>query len=1368
MKLDNETRKTSMTLEKQKQTITELRDEVKLQKYQCEQLEKEKSKLTSEANDKEKILALEYKELLEKSYSQNKTLESSLLHLKSELSLSESLRNELEERIAGNELELSALEDRNLHLQEEIETCSGTIKKLSDQEKNLLTENKYLEESVKNISDENKHLKDCCEKVQQCLATTKTTVAEKDRENNILQKKVLSDRETIHTLRNVALNSKSEMNDLRCQAVENSQNLEKVNKELEHERNTVSTLAEDKTDLEELYRLSQNLEVNIEKDLEYTRLQINKIRNENLDLKKENTSLHCKIQQEENTTKDLKSNIRTLSVEKLEINNMLTEIRRNHEQAKEDLYRVCSTVAKVNKTTKTVLNQIHAHVSESHLDIYSNEQDKNIEPSCSSLEPSVRCERSTTEAVCEELVTLEMTLSQIDSIFKRIITLETTLEKKINELTLVNKRLNDHNEKQLEEARILYENQENLVQKNNQLQTEKMQLAKEFKKVEEMLSNECTTTTEISEELSTLKDEKQRLCENNNELEVRLEQCIRENNDLNANEEKLKQEIQTLFEERNSSETRYATLCQEKREVDETAFKRKEQVLVLESDLKASVEFSEILEKRLTEEGDNSTRLRLRVETLDSQICGLEDDLKASLSQIKDMNFKVEFMNEEIRQTSFVLCEKEKEIARLNQELTRNDEKLKNSSIQVENYKTVYEDVINCQKETDEKLQQTELLLKRSENFLHQEKQLTNDLTLEKDNIEKELQSTIVKLQERVDKLMCEISVVVANEQTTKEDLESADDVIKQLENKTQEQLLQIKECEEQRKTTEVELGNLKLKYTATLAELDKMRNENEKLHEEKQELQHGIEELQAKITLHDQDRKQNLEEIRKLEIQFADEQKAKQIRQSALSTLQRDLESLKKQNSEKEKQIKSIMENKTAEIKQISEKLVEEKNKTKELQSNLNLERVEKNNLEQTSEDVSQEIFTLCQSVVKDFKSTEVERSCDHSLLEGDSDSVTDLFKMIGVVRSSHTLVKGQTDLLNKKIQELNKKIEETGKENDTLLVEKTQLEDALCRVQKECDIIQVDRNSLVKALETTHHDLDLKSSKIEALEDEINKLQQQGKHLKEAVKAKEEEYIVLCTKKEVMDKNRVSLEEEVSRLQSKLGNVIIELTSAKTTNEVLESENSELIAANSSLMNDNVSLQNKLNEAEKQVKKRLENLSQKENEILTLKAEISTAKKQIIATETSLQEQQSNTSRLKDDLKELERQKYDLENEMNSLRKLNEQMENVHKDLQLANSQIQADNSQIKRELECERTENLMKTASLRGDLEKAFTSVEKQNCKLSQVQNEKDAVQNQLLEAEKELKVLMEDNANIAHQMNQIKGTDKDELLTVRCQV
>jgi chromosome segregation ATPase len=608
----------------------------------------------------------------------------------------------------------------------------------------------------------------------------------------------------------------------------------------------------------------------------------------------------------------------------------------------------------------------------------------------------------------------------------------------------------------------------------------------------------------------------------------------------------------------------------------------------------------------------------------------------------------------------------------------------------------------------------------------------------------------------------------MANWQTTKKDLESAEDTIKQLENKVKDQLLQIEECEGKRKTNEVDLCNLELKYTSTLAERDQICNGNEMLHKEKQELQNIIESLQARITLHDQDREQKLAEIKKLEIQFADERKAKQIRQSALSTLQKDLHSLKKQNSEKEKEIECIIEKKTAEIKQISEKLVEERNKSEELQSHLNSVTLEKKKLEDRNEDISQEISTLCQSLVKDLKSTELEKSCDHSLLEEDSDGVTDPSKMIDIVRSSHALAKGQIDLLSIKILELTRTVKETGKENETLLVAKTQLEDALCRLQKESETIQVDRNSLVKELQTSRRDLELKSSKIEALENGIDELQQQKKQLKEAIEVKEEEYIVLHTKKEVMDKKRVSLEDEVGRLQSKLGNTIIELTNVKTINDVLESNSAELISANSSLLDGNVSLQNKLNEAEKQSEKLLEQLSLKENEITKMKTETSMAKKEKIATEKSLEQKESEISHLKDDLKELEKHKCDLENERSDLKKINKQMENVYEDLQLTNSQIQADNSKMKRELECERAENLTKTTSLQSELGKALTSLEEQNCKLSQLQDEKNVVQNQLLEAEKELTVLMEDNANMKHQMYRNKETDKDELLTIKCQV
>ncbi len=717
MKLDSETKRTLMTLgelEKQKQLIIELKDEVKLLKHQCEQLQNEKSKLTNAAKAKEKRLELECEELLEKSHSQNKSWESTLLHLKSELRLSESLRNDLEQRVAGNEVDLSVLEDKNLQLQAEIETGVETIKELSDQENKHTTENKNLKESVKDLSSENKRLKNCYENVQQRLEIMKTTLAEKDRENNILQKKILSGKENIYTLRNVALNPKSEMNDLKCKALENTQNLEKVNNELAHERNALSTLTEDKTNLEELYRLSQNVEIDVKKDLQDARLQINEMRNENLNLRKENTSLHCRLQQGEKTVKDLKFHNQTLLVEKLEIDNMLTEERRGLEKANEDLHRVCSIVAKISTTTSTMLNEIRANVSETHLDIYSPEEEKNNGPSYSSLKP-VMYESPTTDVVFEELRTLEMALRQIDSSF-------TILRNNIDELTLVNKRLSDQDEKQKQKAKSL---QKNMLEKNDELEAQNKELAKlcekqkeECKRVEELLSNECTITTQISNELSTLEDKKRTLCEKNNELEESLDQCVNENVNLTTKHRELEQAIQAMSEKLSSLERSYATLCQEKREIDATDLKRKEQIHALENDLEASVEFSEILEKRFTEESDNNTELRIKVETLESQVCDLQDNLKTSFGQIKEMNSKVAHMSEEIRQTGFVLSVKEKEISRLCEELKRNDGKLKKSSIEMKNCKTTNEDIIRCKKETEEKLERTEILLKQSEKLL--------------------------------------------------------------------------------------------------------------------------------------------------------------------------------------------------------------------------------------------------------------------------------------------------------------------------------------------------------------------------------------------------------------------------------------------------------------------------------------------------------------------------------------------------------------------------------------------------------------------------------------------------------------------------
>lgn len=1357
MELDNEKKTTTLiaseNLEKQMEIINDLRDEVKRQKQHCEQLENEKSKITNEAKDKEMRLELEYEELLEKYHTRSKSFETTLLHVKSELSLSESLRSELEQRIAGNDIDLSALQNKNLKLQAEIETCADTIRKRSDREDNLTTENNYLKESTRNISDESERLKNRYNKTKEHLEMMKTSLAEKERENDVLQKEVLSGKEIIYTLRNVALCSKSEMNDLKCKALENTQDLEKVNKELAHERNTVSMLIEDKTNLEELYQLSQNQETNMRKNLQDTELQINEIRSENLTLRKENASLHCTLEQSEKTIKNLTFDIQILSVKEQERNTKLTEARQDLEKANDDLNCVCSVVGDIGSKTKTVLNEIHAHASKYNLEI-CNQAEQDNELLRSPPEATVECKKSAVNILFEDLRTLDMALKQFDITLKHLLEGETTLKNDVNELTHINKGLSDQNERQKEKVKTIQRDQNNFLQKNEQLQAQNKELTTlceklkgECKRIEELLSNECTKTREISNELSTLEDKKKRLCEKNDELEENLDQYLKENADLNAKHERLKQEIQDMCEKLSSLARNYSTLCQEKGKSDEKSLKSKEHIVALEKDLEASVEFSELLEKRFAEESENNTKLRARVETLDNQICCLENNLKTSLSQIEETNAKVVLMNEEIHQTGLALGKKESEVARLQRELNTNIEELTKSTAQVKNYKTAYEDTLKCEDETKQKLEQTELLLKRSEKQFH-------SLTMEKNDIEKQLQSNIKELQKRVNGLLSELSTTVTNEEATRENLHSTRDNVKQLEKDLKEQLLVIKYCEGKRKAKDEELDALKMDYTSTKAELHQTCEENE-------ELKQNVERLEREITLQSQESQRKLKEIENLKIEFASEKKAKQNLQSEMLTLQKELDFLEKQKNEKEKEIECIMRNKTVEVDQISTQLQDEISKTEELQSKVNAVASEKEKLEQMNDNVCQEVLTSCQSLARDLKLTELGESCDDSLLEG-SDGVAGLSTIVGMVHSTHTLIKNHNNLLNTKVAELKVGLKETEKENETLLVEKAQLNNNLHNVQKQSAIIQVNCNSLANTLETCQHGIELKGKQIQTLESEINVIKQTEQRLQETIEIKNEKYLVLQTKMEVLEEKRASFEDEVSKLQWKLGNTIIELTAATTSNEILERKNSELIFTNSRLIDDQTALKNKLIAVDKNTEDLLQNIHQKENELSKLKTKSDRVEREKSVAEKCLEQKETELSQFKEILNELERQKHDLEKKIDDLKEINKQTEKDHKDLQLTITQVQTDNAQLRHEDECKQNT----ISKLQCDFEEALTLLKKQHDELSQMQDEKHVVQSQLLEAEKELRVLMEDNANRKHQM--YHGTADQELLTTRCQV
>ena len=1365
MELENEAKRSSSgleKLEKQKEIINNLNDEVTIQKNQCERLKEEKSQILNEAKEKEKRFKLECKEVFEKSHSQNKSLECTLLHLKSELSLSQSLRNELEQKIARDDEDFLALQDQNIHLQEKVGTLDKKSNEFCDREVKLIAENTYLNESLKNASDESKRLKNCYENVQHHLETIKTTLSEKEQENDTLQKKLLSNYEIINELKQVTLNSKSEINHLKCNAIKNTQKLERINKELVHERNTVSTLIQDKTNIEELFRRSQNLETNLKNDLEKTKLQVNDIRNENLSLKKENRMVHSKLDQEEKSTQHLKSDIQTLSVEKLKINDALMETARDLDKANEDLYQVCSTVSRLSSITRIMLNE--NQVNESAMEISCAKEDENSKPSCLSPNSSALHVKSTTNTVIEELGSLENSLKGIDSILKQLVENETTLKNNISELNLMNKRLQDQHERQQEEYETLNENQKCLLQKNDHLEAENRERTKlceklkgERSRAQELLSNECTTSKEISKELTILKEEKQRLLEKNKDLTKSRDEHEKDNVDLNAKNRGLELEIQGMCEKYSSLKRRYTALYQEKREIDEKALTTKEQIHALENDLEASVQYSDLLEKRYAEESENNTNLRLQVEMLGSQVSELEENLKTSLNDIEEKNSKIMIADEEIRQTAFLLREKEQEIARLSEELTNYVEKLKNCTVELENHKTAHERVKDCKKESEERLERTELLLKRSETMLNEEKHLRDDLEIKKNNTETNLQSTIIKLQERVDELISNLSTTNMNKKNTEENLDAARQTIQQLEKDVQEQQLKINENEEKINNKDEELEKLQINFTNVKFDLDEMCKLNEKAHEETQNMQKLVKNLETEANLQNH---LSLKKVANMEKQLSNEKKAKESLQNEIASIQEEVECLTRQNSEKVKQMEGIMESKTAEICQLSEKLTKEIYRNEELQSNLNAARLEKKSLEQKNEDVAQEIYTTFQFLVNDLKSTEFEQSFHSNVLE-DSNAVSGLFKVIEIFHSSHTQVKDLNNSLTTKVSELNERLQETTKNYETLLTEKTHLEDVVHSLQKESETFQTECHSLAKAFATCQQDIKLKGDKVETLEGEVNEYRQQEKCLQETIIAKEKEYLVLHTKKELIDEKSISLETEVAKLKWKLGNTIIELKNASTSKDDIERRNSELIITNSRFLDDQVGLQNEMKAIDDKNKILLEKLSLKENELARLKTETDVTKNEMIAIKKCLEEKEAEFLDLKNNLNELQKRKYDLENERDNLRKLNEQLEKDNEDLQLTSSRIQEDNSQLRREHKCLKNENLKKTTHLQSELEKALTTLEKQQREVTKLHNEKGFVQNQLLEAEKELRVLMEDNALVKQLMYQSKPFEKDEV-------
>lgn len=670
-----------------------------------------------------------------------------------------------------------------------------------------------------------------------------------------------------------------------------------------------------------------------------------------------------------------------------------------------------------------------------------------------------------------------------------------------------------------------------------------------------------------------------------------------------------------------------------------------------------------------------------RVEKLHNQVSVLESSLRISLNQIKEMNSKIVLVNEEINQTDVVLGKKEQKMALLCQE----DKGLKKKVGEIDNHKSTG---VGIQRKREE----TELLLQQSIDLFDQEKQLTSNFRIEKHDFKEELLSTIMKLQGTVDELVLEFSLIKANEHTRNKEENSADDTIKKLEMNVKEQTLKMKENEEEHVTKAKEPDSAR-------SELDKICQGSKELHQYNQQLKQDVEPLETEISLNNQ------------------------------KTYDLKVHRTKLMNK-KEEAIEYILESKTAEIQQISEKLFQEKDKTEELQSKINTLKIEKTNLEQGNEFALQEISSLCESFVMDLKTYECAPFCDDSFIERPTDSsATDVSQIIGTIRSLYAVMKNKNNQLNLTISELNQRLNDTTNENKTLLIQKTKLENELKKVERSSEV-QSDRNTIAKILETRQHNLKLKRKNFQLLENEIKESQHQRQRFQEKIQAKEDEYMVLGTKHEVMEDKAVLLENEVERFQSELVKAIIELTTVQTSNENKETSNREFVSSYSRLTDDRFSFQTICKHIGTKSNIPMENLSLKEIGNLKL--------------------QMNEICDLTKRLNEIEKDKCDFENEVRNLRTFHKKIESC---LQRANSEIHG--------LEYKQSENLKQTTHMQVDLEITLAFLEEQNSKLCQVQSEKEVLQNQLLAAEKELKVIMEDNADLKHQVYQYKMADKGEL-------
>ena len=1178
-----------------------------------------------------------------------------------------------------------------------------------------------------------------------------------------------------HTLEEENMKQKAKISFLAKRYEQQKENnrriLENFNQDLEFQRNTTAQLRGDKSKLDELYRLCQRSEKDLQKDLEDCKLAINKIKNENNGLRKANSDLQEEISNQKSVIKDSRISLHTVTQEKIEINSSLTETQATLLNANYDAIACRKTIDDIRE--KVVLMRMELTLANKRVADTDTKVPSSISLlSSSSADILAENEMSDTGAEFKDTNTSNQTpnslledLRKIKRVFEVQISENQTLneEKRRHECTI------KHLDTSLDELKITCRKLENKETKHEksfcELQGERNFLDSKVNELEKSIFHQQEKNKEISKEISRLTQEKYSLGEKMRAVEVSLGDALKENAVLILKQEQtaaLQEETLALRSKSEDLEELYKTVCKETTDLEKQTSAYEKKVDILQKELDASLEINEHLETQYADESKNNNALRLKVEEQNHRLVTLDNLLKTAVSQVEGKNNKISSLKE---------------------------------------------DAVYSKKEMEAKLHEITMILKSSENQLSQEKN-------ENANLKLEIKANEKKLKERTDNLLSSAKI---REDTVKQELECTKTLLDDIKTELNTQRKKTNLTEEKRNSTVEELSTLKVNYICAKAQLEERQKEKTKLQDEKKKIKTQVNKMDEKMqsTFQESLKKAGLQkqEIENLKNELSASEIANQSLGKNLQEIQRKCDILRKQKYQNQQEFNSALEEKQKILKElelscskrekvieeVTKKLITEKHASEKLEQNLFSEtanlreaKFHLETLQKKHKNIAEELIHLRQTVVENWKLNDILESSDENL-EEENKRHHDRLEPSKTIRSlciSLKSLKSYTDELEWNSSNLKEQLAKSDGNNREAAIAQIQLKEEVKFLRVEVKNLQNDSKSLKESLEESNRSLQKKTVENKTMREEVIELKEKKSEMEETIEQLQDAYLALNTEMGFNERKRVSLEDTLRGLESERDKTVKKFSTATGKIIALQENSNELSKRNSCLNDELTTLGTQAEAAET-------SLSTIINENTHLQERLAEAQKENSDLEKTKQDLLDEKTAAERKLKNVEREKVIIEVELKDVKRMHEKLTDELNKLKIFNTQIMEENAELKQKrtqlkeqkeklernvelfhqrvdrMENDQSDKDMAKTRLQNQLDEAFNSLERQQSKLSQVLSEKENLRNDLLKSEKELKVVMEDNADLNQQLysthrNTFSSQNSDEVSRFRNQL